>query len=142
MAQLSKFESRVAKLTCRPADYYNFISDLRNFSQFIPDDIVKSWKADENFCSFSFSGLGEVTLKTTGKTPFTSVIFSGTVLLTIGFTLQSVISKGEEGLTEVKLLMEADLNPMLKMFASGPVENFLETLVIEMEKFDNWNQRK
>jgi hypothetical protein len=35
--------------------------------------------------------------------------------------------------------MEASLPPMIKMFAAGPIQNFLETLIIEMEKFENWN---
>jgi hypothetical protein len=36
--------------------------------------------------------------------------------------------------------MEADLNPMLRAIASGPIDRFLETLVTEMENFREWKK--
>ncbi len=139
MADLTKFESREAKLNCSPEEYYNFITDLRNFGRFIPGEVIRDWKADTDSCKFNISTMGEVTLSTSSKTPFTSVVFSGTVLNTIGFNLHSFISSMENKQASVKLLMEANLPPMLKMFAAGPIQNFLEMLVEEMEKFENWN---
>lgn len=139
MEDLTKFESREAALNCTPEEYYNFITDLRNFGSFIPGEVIKDWQADADSCMFTISTMGEITLKTSSKTPFSNVIFSGNVLVTIGFNLHSFISSGENGKATVKLVMEANLPPMIKMFASAPVQNFLESLVIEMEKFESWN---
>ena len=36
---------------------------------------------------------------------------------------------------EVKVLLNAELNPMMKMIAAKPIEQFLEMLIAEMEKF-------
>ena len=139
MGEITRFESREAKPDCLPQDYYNFITNLRNFNRFIPGEMIKDWKADNDSCSFNISGMGDVVLRTSNKTPFTNVDFSGTVLASIGFNLHSLISSDNDGKARVKLIMEADLPAMLKMFASGPIRNFLEMLVEEMEKFESWN---
>lgn len=139
MADHTKFESRVATLHCSPEEYYSFITDLRNFGRFIPGEVIRDWQADADSCKFNISTMGEVTLNTSSKTPFSNVVFSGNVLVTTSFNLHSFISSGTDGKATVRLLMEATLPPMLKMFAAGPVQNFLETLVVEMEKFENWH---
>lgn len=139
MADITKFESREAKLNCSPEEYYYFITDLRNFGRFIPVEVIKDWQADTDSCKFNMSTIGEVTLSTASKTPFSDVVFSGTVLVTIGFNLHSCISSMSNEKATVKLLMEANLPPIIKMFAAGPIQDFLETLIVEMEKFENWN---
>jgi hypothetical protein len=82
--------------------------------------------------------MGDVALVISEKTPYTRVLFSGTVLATIKFNLHTLISSSGDGRAVVRMIMEADLPPMIRMFASGPINNFLETLVREMEKFDSW----
>ena len=139
MMDFTNFESREARLSCSPAEYFDFITDLRNFGSFIPSDIIKDWKADNDTCHFSISSMGEVNLKTASKTPYSSVVFSGNVLITTEFRLHSVISSDSTGKAKVRLLMEAGLSPILKMVGSGIIERFLETLVAEMEKFESWN---
>jgi carbon monoxide dehydrogenase subunit G len=42
--------------------------------------------------------------------------------------------KKEEFDTRIKLTIKADLNPMLKMMAQKPLQNFLDKLVDAMEK--------
>lgn len=141
MTDFTNFESREANLNCSPDEYFNFITDLRNFGSFIPAEIVRDWQADNDTCRFNMSSMGEVNLKTVSKIPYTSVIFSGNVLATTEFRLHSVISADQSGRAKVKLLMEAGLSPLLKMIGSGIIERFLETLVAEMEKFESWNTR-
>lgn len=139
MAELSRFESRSALLSCTDEKYYRFITDIRNFGRFIPADVIKSWEADQTSCRFMLSGLGEMKLNIAGKEPYSLVKFGGNALNTVDFVLSSVISVHNSEKANVILVMEAQLNPIMKMIASGPIENFLETLVREMEKFENWD---
>jgi hypothetical protein len=138
MANISKFHSRTARLTCTSKEFFIFITDLRNFGQFIPERSVEGWQADENSCTFRMNPMGDISLKITSKTPSSEVSFSGIVLVTTTFVLHVSIGENESGNADVKLLMEAELNPMLRAMASGPIEEFLETLVTEMEKFRGW----
>lgn len=139
MAELSRFESRSASLSCTGDKFYGFITDIRNFGRFIPADVIKNWQADESSCKFVLSGLGELKLNISEKEPFSLVKFGGNALMTIDFFLSAMISEGTDKSGKVTLVMEAQLNPIMKMMASGPIENFLETLVNEMEKFENWD---
>ena len=43
---------------------------------------------------------------------------------------------------EVKVVLTADLNPMMKMIAAKPIGQFLEMLINEMEKFSGWKELK
>jgi hypothetical protein len=49
------------------------------------------------------------------------------------------ISGIENKSAEVRVLLSAEMNPVLKMVAAGPVRQFLDTLINEMEKFQRWN---
>jgi carbon monoxide dehydrogenase subunit G len=139
MADLSRFESRSASVSCTGEKFYGFITDIRNFGRFIPADVIKNWEADEASCRFMLSGLGEMKLNIANKEPFSLVKFGGNALNTIDFVLSSVISGHSGDKTNVTLVMEAQLNPLMKMMASGPIERFLETLVNEMENFEHWD---
>ncbi len=140
MANLSQFISRLATLTCTGDDFFTFITDMRNFGQFIPEGSAKGWQADEDSCLFTIAPMGEISLKVLSKARASAVCFSGIVLVTTAFTLHVSILEDENSKANVKLLMEADLNPMLKVMASGPIDRFLETLVTEMENFREWKK--
>ena len=125
-------------LTCTGEEFFGFITDMRNFGQFIPGRSVNEWSADENRCRFNMTPMGEINLEIISRSPFTAVSFSGNVLVTTSFMLNVTIAENDNQKAIVKLLMEADLNPMLRAMASGPIERFLETLVTEMENFREW----
>jgi carbon monoxide dehydrogenase subunit G len=141
MATNSNFVSRTGKLSCKPETVYNFITDIRNFKQFIPPGNIQNWQATDDNCSFQVPPIGTATIKITEKAPFSSVIFSGDALQKNDFTLNVHITENEKNLADVRLSLSADLNPFLKMMASDPIEKFLEMLISEMEKFEMWNTR-
>jgi hypothetical protein len=138
MANISKFESRVANLSCSPEKFYTFITDIRNFGEFIPLETMKGWKATEDTCSFNISPLGDITLGVELKMPFTRVVFKGNALMTNDFSIIVLVDENHQNTADVKLVLEAELNPILSGMAAGPVQRFLEVIVSEMEKFTRW----
>jgi hypothetical protein len=138
MTNPSKYESRRGSLSCTPGEFYGFITDIRNFEQFIPAGTVKNWQASAESCSFYVSPMGDISMKITGKTPFTQVTFEGNAFKNNEFLIEVNISGNEHELAETKLTFLADLNPVLKMMASAYIARFLDTLMDEMEKFRNW----
>lgn len=138
MADLSVFESRTGNLKCKPDEIYNFVTDIRNFEQFIPDGQISSWHADRDSCSFHVSIAGMVSVRLSEKLPYSKVVFNGDALKQNDFTLTLNIRSASTDAAEIKILLEAELNPLLKMVASKPVTQFLEILVVEMEKFQSW----
>lgn len=138
MGDLSYFESRTGKVTSSAEDVYNFVSDVRNFERFIPDGTITNWNADRDACSFSVAMLGTVTVRVTGKEKFSKVVYEGDALKKNDFEITLNISDNGNNSSDVNVSLNADLNPMLKMMAAKPIAQFLEMLIIEMEKFSNW----
>lgn len=138
MSDISVYESRTGTLSCTSAEVYNFVTDIRNFGQFIPDGTITQWQAERDSCSFSVSVVGVISLRIAGKEQHTKVVFNGDALKKNDFSLTLKISNGSSETAEVKIVLEAELNPMLKMLASKPIVQFLEILISEMEKFREW----
>jgi len=69
---------------------------------------------------------------------FSKIVLSGNALLQNDFLIIIFLQETPEKHSEIKLSLEAGMNPLFKMVASEPVKLFLETLVKEMEKFDGW----
>jgi carbon monoxide dehydrogenase subunit G len=139
MANSLNFESRTGKLSCTPADVFNFITDIRNFEQFIPQGSIKNWQSSSDSCSFQVPPIGKASVNMTEKKPYSFVAYSGDALQKNDFKLFVHITENERKLAEIRLNLTAELNPFLKMIASGPIENLLERLISEMEKFEKWN---
>jgi len=139
MTVKSKFESRTGKLSCTTAEVFNFITDIRNFKQFIPEGNIKNWQASANSCSFQVPPIGTANVSLTEKNPNSFVSYSGDALRKNDFKLVVHIFENEKKLTEVRLNLSTDLNPFLKMMAAAPIERFLEKVISEMEKFEKWN---
>jgi carbon monoxide dehydrogenase subunit G len=140
MANNSIFESRTGRLSCTDAEFFGFITDIRNFGQFIPEGSIKNWHATADSSSFGVPPLSTVKVRITEKIPFSLVSFSGDALHENDFNLKVQINNNENKLAEINIILAADLNPVLKTMASKPIEKFLETLISEMEKFEKWNE--
>ncbi len=136
---ISSFESRKGKPQCTPGELYDFVTDLRHFRQFVPEGKVESLTLDRESCTFSVPAIGEVNVKLAEKTPVRRVVYTGNALADNEFTLKLEISGTDTGNAEVRVFLDAEMNPFLKMMASGPIARFLETLVDEIEKFKGWN---
>jgi hypothetical protein len=137
MSSLSHYESRTGKLNCTPVEVYRFVTDIRNFERFVPKKTVTSWIAEKESCSFSVPMAGVVKVRLAGSEEYSKVVFKGDALKDNDFTLVLDISDNNES-TEVKISLTAELNPMIKMIASGPVNQFLEMILKEMESFSDW----
>lgn len=138
MTKNLKFESRTGKLSCTNAQVFNFITDIKNFEQFIPEGNIKNWQASVDYCSFQVPPIGTASVRITERNPYSLVAYSGDALKKNDFILLVHISENERKLAEVRLTLTAELNPFLKMMASGPIEKFLEKVISEMEKFERW----
>jgi hypothetical protein len=138
MDGLSHYESRSGSLSCTSREVFDFVTDIRNFEQFIPDGTINNWQSDRDSCNFSVSMVGTVSVRIEKKEPYNKVIFNGDALKKNDFSLVLDIKDNTNEKAEVKVLLEAELNPILSMVANKPIIQFLEMLIVEMEKFREW----
>lgn len=137
MSNISYFESKTGKLSCSAEEVYAFVTDIRNFEQFVTQGNIQNWIADKESCSFSVSMIGTVSIRLTEKQN-NRVIYVGDALKKNDFTLILNISGEGDERGEVKIELDAELNPMMKMMAAKPIAQFLEILINEMESFRGW----
>jgi carbon monoxide dehydrogenase subunit G len=140
MSDLSYFESRPGKVTCTSEELYKFVTDIRNFEQFIPQNTIDNWYAEKESCSFNVSVIGTVTFKLSEKNRYNRVAFTGDALKKNDFSLVLNISDKGKNPAEVIISLNADLNPMMKMMATKPIGKFLEMLINQMESFRGWKK--
>lgn len=142
MTDLSRFESRTGNLSTTAEECFAFVSDIRNFERFIPRESISNWQSDRESCSFSVSMLGTVSIRIAQKEEYCKVVFKGDALKKNDFELVLHILDNINKPAHVMVVLNADLNPMMKMIAAKPIGQFLEMLIKEMENFTGWKEIK
>jgi carbon monoxide dehydrogenase subunit G len=130
-----KLESKIGKVSYSDEKVYNFLTDFNNFKNLIPEDKVSNWKSDENSCSFSVNPIGETGIKIIEKDPFKLVKLKSIESDKFNFTFWVQLKMLEEKDTRIKLTLQADLNPMVQMMAKKPLQEFLDKLIDQLEKY-------
>ena len=129
-------------MSCSVEDVFAFVTDIRNFQRFIPEGTISNWNSEKESCSFNVSMLGTVSVRLSEKKEYSKVVFTGDALKKNDFILTLAISDNAENHAEVRVMLSADLNPMIKMIATKPIGQFLEMLINEMESFRDWKNIK
>jgi carbon monoxide dehydrogenase subunit G len=140
MGTLSYFESRPGKLSDTPEDVYKFVTNLRNFEQFVPADSVRNWQAEKESCSFDVPVIGTVGVRIAQKQEFSKVVYNGDALKKNDFSIVLNIVGEPNANAEVNVQLNADIDPMMQMVATKPIRQFLDTLVERMESFRGWKE--
>jgi len=133
---MTTFESTVKTAPHAAATIFAFVSDFTQFEHLIPKDKVKNWESTQESCRFTVDPIGELGLKIIEKEPFTTVKFTAEGKTPFNFFLWIQLKEENEQLTHIKVTIKADMNPMIKMVASGPVKKFIDTLA---EGISNYN---
>ncbi|MEX0988035.1 MAG: SRPBCC family protein [Bacteroidales bacterium] len=131
-----KIESKTGKTNYPAVHVYHFISDFRNFKNFIPADKVTEWQADSNTCSFRMDLLGKISLDIVEKEPVKLVkISSNPKVSQYNFNLWIQIKEVSESESRIKVTIEPKLNQVLLSMVKSPLKSFVDSLVDEVEKF-------
>lgn len=131
-----KFESRVGKVNSTEECVYQYLSNFDNFKDVIPQDKVKDFRSAENFCSFTIDTIGQVGLRIVEKEPCKLIKISSDENTKFEFYFWIQIKQAGEQDTRIKLTIKANLNPMVKIIASRPLQMFLDKFIDRIETFD------
>lgn len=113
-------------------DIYTFLSDFNNFEKLMPEQVT-NWKSTNESCSFTIQGMADLAMKMGERTEFSKVIYVSDGNKPFAFDLNTdIIVNGND--SETQIILNADLNPMLKMMASRPLQNFVNLLVNKLKE--------
>ncbi|WP_411768598.1 SRPBCC family protein [Winogradskyella sp. A3E31] len=125
-------ESPKVTLNKSAKDTFEFLSDVKNFEQLMPENISKFEVLDDDKFVFALKGMPEIILKKKEAHPH-SLIVLGAAGGKLDFSLIGNILEISENQSEVQLKFEGDFNPMMAMMIKGPISKFIETLATNMK---------
>lgn len=105
----------------------NFLCDVKNFEELMPDNISKFEVIKDNAFIFALKGMPEIALEVK-EVNEPSMVKLGAMSDKIPFTLIGNIEAIDDASSNVTLQFEGDFNPMMAMMIKGPITKFLETL--------------
>ena len=129
---MASFKSDKITIHKSPEDIYTFLSDFNNFEKLMPEQVT-NWKSTNESCSFTIQGMADLAMKMGERTEFSKVTYVSDGNKPFAFDLNTdIIANGN--LTETQIILNTDLNPMLKMMASRPLQNFVNLLVNKLKE--------
>ena len=138
---LTKIESKHGTVPRQPAELYMAFSDMRNFIQFLPEDKKEGVTAEYDTLQASIQGLS-IGVKVHERVPYSRIEF---VDYGAPFAFHVVLyfdpSAADPFKTDFHILVEAELNLMMKMMLSGKIKEALDKVVDGMEDPSKFQMR-
>ena len=105
-------------------EVYTFLADMNNHQQLMPDSITE-WSSTVDEASFNIQNMVKLSLKVDSRTPDKLINIIPAAKPPFDMNLSWALS-GDENQTTVTYTISADLNMMMKMMASGPLQKLTD----------------
>jgi carbon monoxide dehydrogenase subunit G len=120
---MTTFQSKVT--INRPVNQvYTFLADMNNHQQLMPDSITE-WSSTVDEASFNIQNMVKLSLKVDSRTPDKLISIIPAAKPPFDMSLTWALS-GDDKETTVTYTISADLNMMMKMMASGPLQKLTD----------------
>ena len=129
---MTRIDSKEVEIAKPAQELYDFVKDMNNFQQLLPQERISEWKSDGASCSFKVQGAATIGLQLDGGTPPNLLKLKATERSPFPFTLD-VHLKEDGGVTKVSQVFEADLNPFIKMMVEKPLKNLFDHIADRMK---------
>jgi carbon monoxide dehydrogenase subunit G len=105
-------------------EVYQFLADMNNHQQLMPDNIT-DWSSSIDEARFNIQNMASITLKIENRIENSEINIVTIEKPPFALGLNWALAATDNG-TEVSLALSADLNMMMKMLASGPLQNLAD----------------
>ncbi len=112
-------------------ELFNFLTDLNNFEQLMPENTQKFEVDGESFI-FGLKGMPEIRLVLKERTEYSQIVL-GAASSKLPFTLTVNILEIDETTCESTFDFEGSFNPMMAMMIKKPLQKFIHTLSENIE---------
>lgn len=125
-------ESNKVTVNKSASELCEFLSDVKNFEQLMPENISKFEVIRDNAFVFALKGMPEIALEVKEiLTPYKVIL--GAISDKLPFTLTAQIEEVTQNTSVAQLHFEGEFNAMMGMMIKGPISKFLETLSSNLE---------
>ncbi|MGV3509578.1 MAG: SRPBCC family protein [Sphingobacteriaceae bacterium] len=120
---MSIFESK-AEINKPVSEVFNFLSDFNNHQKLMPENI-SNWSSTPDEASFSVQNMAKLVLKISNRIPNQTIIIVPAAEVPFNVEMRWVVADLGNNTTEAILTISAELNMMMKMMASGPLQKLV-----------------
>lgn len=120
---MSTFQSKIT-INLPVSQVYTFLADMNNHQQLMPDSITE-WSSTVDEASFNIQNMVKLSLKVDSRIPDQKISIIPAAKPPFDMNLSWTLS-GDENETTVIYTISADLNMMMKMMASGPLQKLAD----------------
>lgn len=104
---------------------YNFLEDLNNHQQLMADNI-QNWSSTTDEASFTIQNMAKLVIKISSRVPNREIIAIPTEKPPFDIELKWTVIPNNNGTTSAKHIISADLNMMMKMLVSSPLQKLAD----------------
>lgn len=104
---------------------YSFLSDLNNHQQLMPENIY-NWSSTEDEARFTIQNMAKLALKVSSRKKDEEIIAIPSEDAPFPLELKWSLSDKGDGKTKAVYTISAELNMMMKMIASGPLQKLVD----------------
>lgn len=122
------FESPIKKVDSPAEAIYGFLGNFNSFGGIVQNEKIKEWQSTDDTCRFVIDGVGELGLKIIEREPCKTIKYTADGKTPFNFFLWVQIKELDVTVSQIKLTIKADMNPMMKMIASQPIQKFLDMI--------------
>lgn len=107
------------------AEVYAFLADLNNHQQLMPENIY-NWSSTTDEARFTIQNMAKLALKVSSRTQDQQIIIVPSEEAPFPVELKWTLHDTGNGTTEAVHTISAELNMMMKMLASGPLQKLAD----------------
>ncbi len=137
---VSKYISDV-KIISHPIEVvYNYLSDFRNLSQYINDEVlsalsekvpqvaIRNFESDNDCCRFEVGSFGSAEIRIVDRTPYTTIKIRGEGKLPVelNFWIQLLPQDGDKA--KMRLTLHAEMGMLVKLMVGNKLEEGINRL--------------
>jgi ribosome-associated toxin RatA of RatAB toxin-antitoxin module len=104
---------------------YAFLSDMNNHQQLMPENIY-NWTSTTDEARFTIQNMAKLALKVSSRTPNQEITVIPAEDAPFALELKWTVSAVSANETKAALTISAELNMMMKMLASGPLQKLAD----------------
>lgn len=112
---------------------YEFLADLNNHHQLMPENIY-NWSSTEDEAKFTIQNMAKLALKVSSRKKNEEIIAVPSEEAPFALELKWTVTDKGEGRTEALHTISAELNMMMKMLASGPLQKLVDHQTAALKK--------
>lgn len=103
---------------------YAFLSDLNNHQQLMPENIY-NWSSTADEAKFTIQNMAKLALKVSSRIENAEISIDPSEEAPFALNMKWLVTTDVDG-TTAKLIVAAELNMMMKMMASGPLQKLVD----------------